>query len=273
MRRGNLLEGIQAGFLAYMQTKQWGQQMQGNKLAQERMRLQNRLNQMQVQNYMSPEEQRQTAYEDWLKRQEHLSGLRAQESEAEREAAYQDYIRRNEYQREQGIGPYYKPPTASKEAATLGKFDPREWEYWNDLALSEGYVGTLPFSILQELSEYSRIPSVGMELARKVIWREVLLQQERNSWIAQLDNNLKYKQLVMQAIWDGLVNQNKTMEQVQADLDEIFKKLVDEGVIKGYGGGASYMAGNILKHHPGFGATGSSKSRLVSPIGGMGGKE
>ena len=72
MRRGNILEGIRAGFQAYMQGRQFGAQMDTNKLQQEQMAMTNRMREQQYGDYMSPEDQAKFDLENKLGAQEAL---------------------------------------------------------------------------------------------------------------------------------------------------------------------------------------------------------
>jgi len=54
MRRGNFLEGLQAGFQSYMKTRQWKQGMERGELETERAKMQNRLLDLQVGDEYDP---------------------------------------------------------------------------------------------------------------------------------------------------------------------------------------------------------------------------
>lgn len=272
MRRGNILEGIRAGFQSYMQTRQWGSQMESNRLQQEQARLMNQLYQRRMQDYMSPEEQRQAEYGDWVKQQEYLAGRQKEEAGATRSAEYDEWLRKLDAQyadwekRQKYLSEH---PTSGGESMPKFGDITKMSEYFRDMAISEGYDKPLSIGTIIEMMQYASMGAPGLEIARRLVWREKLLDENSN-WVSQLD--AQYLSMVKQSIFDGFINQNKSYEKVQQDLNDIFDKLVADGVVEGGGGGPARLAGKVLQKHPGFDVR-PYKSPVISGMGGFGGKE
>ena len=144
----------------------------------------------------------------------------------------------------EGAGGGGNAPIDFKDAT--GMFD-----YFSNMAVGEGYEKPMSISSMMEMAQYAQAGAPGLEMARRVVWRDMLLGKNE-MWISQLGP--EHMQLVQQVIWDGMVNQGKSKEQVQQDLDAVFKKLQESGVVKGGGGWGEYIKPILERGVPGLGS-------------------
>ena len=244
MRRGNLLEGIAAGFQNYMKTRQWGEGMKQSKLQQEQMAMTNRMREQQYGWAMSPKEKMRMDEESRMRTTDYRYGLQEKGAIAAGEREFEDKKRWYDYQIAN------PPPSAS--GAEPYKFKGAEpvYEYFNAIAQEAG-LPNVSAETMGEIQGYiAQYGESGVALGKAAVERDALMYSKQNyGWLMELGQSSPERaDAVKQAIFRAFVD-GQPKDQVQQEvLNVIRQKAIEDKLLSpGHGGWGDILDPDVEK--------------------------
>ena len=253
MRQGNFIDGIRAGFQSYMQTRQWGNQMQYGKLAQEQMTMANRMQEQRNADYMSPGQEMDMRAKYNREQTDYAAGLQKTAADEAAARGVDTFKTQWDYR-------LANPMPTAGEGQKSNTFKGAEpvYDYFNTIAVNAG-LPSVSTKTMGEIQNYIKVyGEAGVALGVAAVQRDALMFNKQNyEWLIKLaqsspDRAGAAKQAIFRAFVDG-----QTKEQVQQEVVDIIRNqaIKDDLIPPGFGGWGDIVdpqAKEVLARGAGF---------------------